>query len=247
MKSLAGRVAIVTGASRGIGAAIARRLARDGAKVVIGYGQDAQAAQDVAAQIEKAGGAAITTQADMGDAAQAQIPIKSALDAFGGLDILINNAAVSGQCALEDVNALWYDRMFSINVRGPLFAIQAAVPHMEMLGGRIVNISSSITRSPTAQWSVYAAGKAALESLTASLAQELGPRGITVNAVAPGITNTDMLNAVMPADVQRAMAQNTALGRLGQPDDIADVVSFLCSDEARWITGQTLIANGGLR
>lgn len=247
MEGLRGRVAIITGASRGIGAAIALRLARDGAKVVIGYAQDARAAQDVAAQIGEAGGAAIIVQADMGDAAQAQLPIKAALEAFGGLSILINNAALSGYCPLEDVSAAWYDRMFNVNVRGPLFAIQAAIPHMEMMGGRIVNISSSITRSPTAQWGVYAAGKAALETLTACLAQELGPRSITVNAVAPGVTNTDMLDAVIPAAVQQTMAQNTALGRLGQPDDIADVVAFLCSHEARWITGQTLIANGGLK
>ena len=247
MANLAGRVAIVTGGSRGIGAAIARRLARDGARVVIGYAQDMQAAQDVAEQIEAAGGKAVTMQADMEFAVQVEALVAHALDVFGRLDILVNNAAMSAYGPLEAMNAAFYERLFAVNVRGPLLAMRAASPHFGMEGGRIVNISSSITRSPTAQWSVYAASKAALESLTANLAQELGPRNITVNAVAPGVTQTDMLQSVIPADVQQTMAHNTALGRLGQPDDIAGVVAFVCSDEARWITGQTLIANGGLK
>ncbi len=247
MAGLAGRVAIVTGASRGIGAAVARRLARDGTAVVIGYARNAQAAQCVASAIKKEGGEAVTIQADMGEPAQIESLAAQAVERFGRLDILVNNAAVSDFGPLEAMDAAFYERMFSINVRGPLLAMRAASPHFGRQGGRIVNISSSITRSPTAQWGVYASSKAALEALTACVAQELGPRNITVNAVAPGVTQTDMLQSVIPADAQQMMAQNTALGRLGQPDDIADVVAFLCSHEARWITGQTLIANGGLK
>ena len=247
MSSLAGKVAIVTGGSRGIGAAIARRLGADGASVVVNYTRNEDAARQVVAQVESGGSKAAAIQADMGEEAQIAALFARAGEAFGRVDILVNNAGVSGGRALEDTDAAFYEEMFGVNVRGPLLAMRQAARQMGPEGGRIVNISSSITRSPTAQWAAYAASKAALETLTACLAVELGPRGITVNAVAPGVTQTDMLQAVMPPDVQQQMVANTPLGRLGQPDDIADVVAFLCGHEGRWITGQTLVANGGLK
>jgi len=247
MKNLEGKVAIVTGGSRGIGAAIAKRLGTDGADVVVNYNRDEAAALEVAAQIEGLGCRTVAIQADMGDSAQIESLFSQAMQVFGRLDILVNNAGVSGFQALETIDVASYAHMFDINVRGPLLAMRQAAQYFGTQGGRVINISSSITRSPTSHWTIYAAGKAALEMMTACLAQELGPRHITVNAVAPGVTTTDMLHTVMPAEVQQAMTNNTALGRLGQPDDIADVVAFLCSHDGRWITGQTLIANGGLR
>ncbi len=244
---MTGRVAIVTGGSRGIGAAIARRLSDDGAQVVIGYSRNASAARQVVAELNSRGTNAIALQADVSDVAQLERLFAQTLETFGKLDVLVNNAGVSGFRALEDTDDKFYEELFSVNTRGPLLAMRLAAKHFGADGGRIVNISSSITRSPTAQWAVYAASKAALETLTACIAMELGPRGITVNAVAPGVTETEMLQQVIPADIQQQMANATALRRLGKPEDIADVVAFLCSEEGRWITGQTLVANGGLK
>lgn len=247
MTGMAGRVAIVTGGSRGIGAAITRRLSRAGARVVIGYSRNEEQARQQVAELMQVGGQAIAVQADVSDETQLERLFARTLEMYGRLDILVNNAGISGFRELEATNTAFYEEIFGVNVRGPLFAMRFAARHFSAEGGRIVNISSSITRSPTAQWAVYSASKAALEMMTACIAMELGPRGITVNAVAPGVTETEMLQQVIPADVQQQMAKATALRRLGKPDDIADVVAFLCSDEARWITGQTLIANGGLK
>lgn len=244
---MTGRVAIVTGGSRGIGAAIARRLSGDGAQVVIGYSRNVEAARQQVAELNSRGANAIAVQADVSDTAQLERLFAQTLETFGKLDILVNNTGVSGFRALQDTDDKFYEELFSVNTRGPLLAMRLAAKHFGADGGRIVNISSSITRSPTAQWAVYAASKAALETLTACIAMELGPRGITVNAVAPGVTETEMLQQVIPADIQQQMANATALRRLGKPEDIADVVAFLCSDEGRWITGQTLVANGGLK
>ena len=247
MASLAGKVALVTGGSRGIGAAIARRLGEDGANVVVNYSRNEDAARQVVAQVEHGGSKAVAVQADMRDPAQIETLFARTMQTFGRVDILVNNAALSGRRSLEMTDTEFYNEIFAVNVRGPLLAMRLAAQHIGPEGGRIVNLSSGITRSPTAQWAVYAASKSALETMTACLAVELGPRQITVNAVAPGITQTDMLQNVMPPDVQQRMVADTPLGRLGQPDDIADVVAFLCSHEGRWITGQTLFANGGLK
>ena len=247
MANFAGKAAIVTGGSRGIGAAIVRKLAVEGAKVAVGYSRNATAAQQVVAQVRESGGEAVAAQADMGEADQIERLFSRAMEAFGRLDILVNNAAVSEFRPLENTDAVFYERMFAVNARGPLLAMRHAAGLFGPEGGRIVNISSGITRSPTPEATVYAASKAALETMTACLAMELGPRGITVNAVAPGVTQTDMLHQVISAERQQAMANETALRRLGQPEDIADVVAFLCSEEARWITGQTVFANGGLK
>jgi len=247
MSGLNGKVAIVTGASRGIGAAIARRLAREGAVVIVGYSRSLEAAQQVVADIERAGGEAEAIQADVADLEQVKQLFAETMQAFGRLDILINNAGVAEFRPLEAVDAAHYAHQFDVNVRGLLFATQEAAQRFGEEGGCIVNISSGAAKAAPPGTSVYSATKAAVEAMTLSHAAELGPRNIRVNAVAPGITETDMLQANIPETVQQMMIQTTALRRLGTPEDIADVVAFLASHEARWITGQILGANGGLR
>jgi 3-oxoacyl-[acyl-carrier protein] reductase len=247
MGRLQGKVALVTGASRGIGAAVARRLAADGAKVVVNYARSAEAADEVARQIKGAGGEATLVRADVSDPGQIAPLFEAVLNAYGRLDILVNNAGVFERRPIGEVDREHYDRVFDTNVRGPLLATVEAVKHFGPEGGRIVNISSVAARAPVGGGSVYAATKAALEALTRCHAAELGPNRVTVNAVAPGTTETDMLRAGLPEDVQQHMIRNTALGRLGTPEDIADVVAFLASDDGRWVTGQFINVDGGLR
>ena len=243
---LAGKVAVVTGASRGIGAAIARRLAADGAKVVVNYSRNADAVAQVVAQIAAAGGEAFAVQADIADLGAVARLFEETNARFGRLDILVNNAAIADFRPLDAIDPAHFDRQFAVNVRGLLFATQAAARQMGA-GGRILHISSGAAQAAPPGTSVYSASKAAVEAMAKSHAAELGARGITVNVVAPGTTETDMLNAAMPKEVQQAMVANTALGRLGQPEDIADVVAFLASEDARWVTGQVLGVSGGLR
>jgi 3-oxoacyl-[acyl-carrier protein] reductase len=246
-KQLAGKVALVTGASRGIGAAIARRLAADGAQVVVNYSRSAAAAERVAADIATAGGEAVTIHADVIDLQQVKKLFTEVKRSFGRLHILVNNAGVAEFRPLENVDEAHFALQFYVNVRGLLFATQEAARAFGAEGGRIINISSGAAQAAPPNTSVYSATKAAVDTLTRSHAAELGPRGITVNAVAPGLTTTDMLAAVIPSEVQQAMIATTALRRLGTPEDIADVVAFLASEEARWITGQVIGVNGGLR
>lgn len=247
MSGLDGKVAVVTGASRGIGTAIARRLARDGAVVIVGYSRNAEAAQQVVAEIERAGGKARAIQADVADPDQIKRLFAETMQGSGRLDILVNNAGVAEFRPLEAIDALHYAHQFDVNVRGVLFATQEAAQRFGPEGGCIVNITSGAAKAAPPGASVYSATKAAVEAMTLSHAAELGPRQIRVNAVAPGITETDMLQANIPPAAQQAMIQTTALRRLGTPEDIADVVAFLTSHEARWITGQIIGANGGLR
>lgn len=247
MNKLQGKVAIVTGGSRGIGAAIARRLARDGAVVVVGYSQNQAAAQQVVAEIEQSGAEAEAIRADMADLEQVKRLFAETMQGFGRIDILVNNAGVAEFRPLEAIDAEHYAHQFDVNVRGLLFATQEAAQRFGAEGGCIVNITSGAAKAAPPGTSVYSATKAAVEAMTLSHAAELGPRQIRVNAVAPGITETDMLQANIPAPVQQAMIETTALRRLGTPEDIADVVAFLASHEARWITGQVLGVSGGLR
>lgn len=246
MAGLAGKVAVVTGASRGIGAAIAKRLAREGAIVLVNYHQNAAAAGRVVEEIEARGGEAEAIQGDLADLEQIQRLFREVQEGFGRLDILVNNAGTAEFRALEEVDAEHYRRQFDLNVRGVLFATREAAGRMGQ-GGRIVNISSGAAQSTPPTTTVYAATKAAIEAMTKCLANELGPRGITVNVVAPGLTETDLLQTVIPKEAQEAMAARTPLGRLGTPEDIAEVVAFLASDAARWVTGQVIAASGGLR
>jgi 3-oxoacyl-[acyl-carrier protein] reductase len=247
MSDLAGKVALVTGASRGIGAAIAKRLAAEGASVVVNYSRSADAADAVVREIEAAGGQAMAAQADVADPAAVRRLFATTLERWGRLDILVNNAGVAEFRPLAAITEAHYARQFDVNVRGVLFATQEAARVMGEAGGRIVNITSGAAKAAPPNTSVYSATKAAVETMTRSHAAELGPRRITVNAVAPGLTVTDMLTQNIPAEAQQAMVKSTALGRLGTPEDIAAVVAFLVSDDGSWVTGQIIGANGGLR
>ncbi|KQX23509.1 MULTISPECIES: SDR family NAD(P)-dependent oxidoreductase [unclassified Sphingomonas] len=246
---LSGRVALVTGSSRGIGAAIAVRLAADGARVVLHASKDGREATKVAEAIGAAGGIASVV---LGDLSTAEAPIEIVRAAFGlhgALDILVNNAAVSEYGLVQDFTADRIDFELALNLRAVLlttaeFARVTASPH-----GRIINISSAAGRHPAHGRSVYSATKGAMEAFTRSAAQELGARAITVNAVAPGTTVTELFEANERKDSRDwrgLFARWTALGRVGQPQDIADIVAFVASDDARWLTGNTLSADGGL-
>lgn len=251
-RSLRGKVALVTGASRGIGRAIAIALGARGALVVVHYDQAADAAQEVVTKIEALGGEAFAVATDLAQTDAAKRLFRAmdlALSARRGearLDILVNNAGVGTRAPIEEVSEDAFEHMFRVNLRAPFFIIQEALPRLRD-GGRIINVSSMATRVAFPAMAVYAPCKAALEALTVLLAAQLGPRGITVNAVLPGATATDMNPAACAPESAEALARGIALGRVGQPDDIAAVVAFLASDEARWVTAQRLEASGGQR
>jgi 3-oxoacyl-[acyl-carrier protein] reductase len=248
MTGLTGRTALVTGASRGIGRAIAERLAADGALVAVHYGSNETAAKETVGAIEKAGGQAFAVRADLAGTAELDALFAGLQDGLAGrpLDVLVNNAAVIDYTAtIEGATPEAFDRLFAVNVRAPLFVIQRALPLMPD-GGRIVNVSSGVTWFAIPEV-VYGMSKGALNVLTRSLAQTQGRRGITVNTVSPGITETDMNGWLTESpEAARQVAGMTALGRHGQPADIADAVAFFASDDGRWVTGQTLEVNGGL-
>jgi 3-oxoacyl-[acyl-carrier protein] reductase len=243
--SLVGKVALVTGASRGIGRAVALRLARDGSAVVVNYAGNAEAARSVVAEVEAGGGRAVAVQADVGVVADVARLFDEAIGHFGKLDILVNNAGIILYKPLAEVTEAEFDRLFAVNVKGTFFCCQQAAVRMAD-GGRIVNVSSSTTALMLPTYSAYVATKGAVEQLSHVLAKELGPRGITVNVVSPGPTDTELFGQGKSEEDKRRFAQLAALGRLGTPEDIADVVAFLASDEARWVTGQNLRANGGV-
>jgi 3-oxoacyl-[acyl-carrier protein] reductase len=246
MAKLNGKVAIVTGGSRGIGAATARRLAAEGAKVVVNYTQSARAADQVMNEIRKDGGEATAVRADVSRRDDVASLVATTVEHYGGVDILVNNAAVLTPAPLAEITDDQLDRQFDVNVKGALYATQAVVPAFRN-GGRVVNVSSIVAEAPLPGSAVYAASKAALESITRTFAAELAPRGVTVNAVAPGTTATDMYDSIASAEFQERALARTPLGRLGRPEDIADVIAFIASDDARWITGQVINASGGLR
>jgi 3-oxoacyl-[acyl-carrier protein] reductase len=234
---LAGRTAIVTGGSRGIGAAVARRLAADGARVAVVYRSNAEEADAVVRAIRSTDAEAIAVQADVSDAPSVNAMASAVREAFGAIDILVNNAGI-----LE--NQASFDAQLRTNALSVILVTQAVLPHVPARGGHIVNVSSSLVYRPRAGLSVYAASKAAVDALTHAFAVELGPRNITVNAVAPALTRTDM-TAPIPEEVKARMRESTPLGRLAEPEDIADAIAFLASDDARWITGRTLMTDGG--
>jgi 3-oxoacyl-[acyl-carrier protein] reductase len=241
--TLDGKVAIVTGASRGIGRAIAERLGREGAKVVVNYVQNAGKAEEVVEAVEASGSQAVAVQSDMGRVEDARRLFQTAEERFGGVDVAINNASISVFKPHAEVSEEEFDQVFGLIARGTFFALQEAAKRLRD-GGRIVSISSggTVTGGPGA--GLYLGAKAAVEQFSLALAKELGPRGITVNAVLPGLTDTDGM--IMPAEAVEQAVNMTPLGRLGQPEDVADVVAFLVSEDGRWMTGQLVRAGGGL-
>jgi 3-oxoacyl-[acyl-carrier protein] reductase len=241
--TLDGKVAIVTGASRGIGRAVAERLGRDGARVVVNYVQNAGKAQEVVEAVEASGGQAVAVQADIGRLEDVRRLFHTAEERFGGVDVVINNASVSVFKPHAEVSEEEFDQVFGLIARGTFFALQEAANRLRD-GGRIVNISSggTVTGGPGA--GLYLGAKAAVEQFGLALAKELGPRGIRVNAVLPGLTDTDGM--IMPPEAVEQAVNMTPLGRLGQPEDIADVVAFLVGEDGRWMTGQLVRAGGGL-
>jgi 3-oxoacyl-[acyl-carrier protein] reductase len=248
MPKLAGKVAIVTGASKGIGAAIAEELARDGAAAIVNYASSPRQAEELAANIRNSSGKAKAVRADVSKPAEARQLVDAAMSEFGRLDILINNAAVYDFLPLPQITEAHFDRMFDLNVKGLLFATQAAAGAMGEHGGSVVNIGSMASVEAPPGASVYSATKGAVDVITRSLAAELGPRHILVNAVLPGPVDTEGYRAM--ADVEQmnaAFLARSPLGRIGRPRDIATVVSFLVSPEAGWITGQIIQVAGGLR
>ncbi|MER5620475.1 SDR family oxidoreductase [Streptosporangium sp. NPDC002544] len=246
MAVLEGKAAVVTGGSRGIGRAIVERLARDGADVLFSYASDAGAAAEVERTVKEAGGSARAVQADLAEPGAAERLMETAEEFLGGLDILVNNAALSfTPTPVAETGEELYDRVMAVNARAVFLTIRYAARHMRD-GGRIVNISTLNTVRPAPGIAPYAASKGALEQLTAVTARELGGRGITVNTVSPGATDTDLLRGTNPAAALAQVAGMTSLGRLGEPSDIADVVAFLAGPDGRWLTGQNLHANGGL-
>lgn len=244
MAALSGKTAIVTGGSRGIGRAIAERLGADGANVTLTYARQREKAEAVAAAIEANGGKALALRADMARLADIRSLFSKTLDAFGRVDILVNNAGTASFGPLQSVSERDFDELFAVNVKGVFFALAEAAQRLAD-GGRIINVSSGITILGSAGSALYGGSKGAVEQFTLAAARELGPRGITVNTVSPGGTETDLLQQVVPREAQKQMAQSSPLGRLGRPEDIADVVAFLASDAGRWVTGQNIRANGG--
>ena len=240
------KVAIVTGASRGIGRAIAEGLAAEGAAVVVNHRGSAAQAADVVGAIERAGGRAAIVQADVGKVNESRRLVRAAMERFGRLDILVNNAAVGKLTPFAEVTEEEFDHNFAVNARGPFFAIQEAVPLMRD-GGRIINISScgTHTTQASAHLAVYVMAKGALEQLARAFAKQLGPRGITINSILPGLVETE-LAGILPAEHRQSIITRTALGRAGLPEDIAGVAVFLAGDAGRWITGQSIQVSGGL-
>ncbi|MGX7669178.1 SDR family oxidoreductase [Plantactinospora sp. DSM 117369] len=248
MGRLAGRTALVTGASRGIGRAIAQRLAADGADVAVHYGGSESAAYETVEMIEKAGGRAFAVQAELGTAGDVDTLFTGLERGLAGrpLDILVNNAAALPGGPIETDTPERFDHLFAVNVKAPYFIIQRALPLLRD-GGRIITLTSVAARLALPGQTSFAMGKGALETMTLTLASALGVRGITVNAVAPGATKTDVNVPVFEAPgVEELLTGQTALNRLGRAEDVADAVAFLASDDGRWITGQVLDASGGL-
>jgi 3-oxoacyl-[acyl-carrier protein] reductase len=245
--NLKGKVAIVTGASKGIGAAIAKRLAADGASVVVNYATSRQGAEKVVSEITNAGGKAIAVGASVSNEAEVQALFAETRKVFGKVDILVNNAGVYAFAPLEQVTPAEYTRQYDTNVLGLLITTKAALPYFPAEGGSVINISSVVSTLAPAAASVYASTKGAVDTITKTLAKELGPRNIRVNAINPGLVITEGTQAagIVNSDFERAAVATTPLGRAGQPEDIAPPVSFLASDDARWITGETIFVSGG--
>jgi 3-oxoacyl-[acyl-carrier protein] reductase len=248
-KKLAGKVAVVTGASKGIGASIAKHLADEGAAVVVNYASSKEGADRVVAEIRSHGGKAIAVQANVAKKAEIERLFAEAKTAFGTLDILVNNAGIYEFSPIESVTEEHFHKQFDLNVLGLILSSQEAAKHFGRAGGSIINISSVVSTYAPPNASVYSATKAAVDAVTKSLAKELGPRNIRVNSINPGMVETEGVHAagIAESDMRKQTEAQTPLGRIGQPQDIAPAAVFLASADAAWITGETLCISGGLR
>jgi 3-oxoacyl-[acyl-carrier protein] reductase len=247
MSKLKGKVAVVTGASKGIGAGIAKSLAAEGASVVVNYSSSKEGADAVVAAITKAGGKAVAVGGDVSKAKEAQSIIDAAIKNFGKLDILVNNSGVYEFAPVEGITEESFHKMFNVNVLGALLVTQAAIKHLGD-GASIINIGSAITRGKPAGTAVYAATKGAIDTITSVFAKEFGARKIRVNSINPGLVETEgtQSQGVLGSDFEKTLIQQTPLGRVGHTNDIAKVAVFLASDESGWMTGELLLASGGL-
>jgi 3-oxoacyl-[acyl-carrier protein] reductase len=248
MSKLKGKVAVVTGASKGIGASVAKALAAEGAAVVVNYASSKAGAEKVVEAIARAGGKAVAVKGDVSRESDAQTIVDAAISNFGHLDILVNNSGVFEFAPIEGVTEENFHRHFNINVLGTLLTTKAAVRQFGNAGGSIINIGSVVTRITPPGSSVYTATKGAVDAITGVLARELGPKNIRVNTIAPGMIETEGTHTAgfIGSDFEKATVAQTPLGRVGQPDDIADIAVFLASDDSRWLTGERLIASGGV-
>lgn len=248
-QKLAGKVAVVTGASKGIGAAIAKQLAAEGAAVVVNYASSKAGADKVVAEITGAGGKAIAVKADAAKKADIEVLFVETKKAFGQLDILVNNAGIYEMAPLEAVNEEHFHRQFNLNVLGLILTTQEALKYFGAKGGSVINTSSIVSTWGVPGGAVYSATKAAVDAVTRSLAKELGARKIRVNSVNPGMVETEGTHSagITGSDFRKQTEASTPLGRIGQPDDIAPAVVFLASADSSWITGETLYITGGLR
>jgi len=249
MSKLNNKIAVVTGASKGIGAAIAEKLGSEGAKVVVNYARDKAGADKVVAKIKQAGGDALAVQADVSKAEDIKKLFSATLKAFGQLDILVNNAGVYEFKALESVDEAHYRKIFDLNVLGLLLTTKEAVSHMNGEGGSVINVSSIASKTPAINSSVYSATKGAVDVISRALALELAPRKIRVNSLSPGATETEGTKALpeFAQGFEEMAVARTPLGRLGTADDIAKAAVFLASEDSGWITGEELLVGGGIR
>ncbi len=249
MSNLTGKVALVTGASKGIGAGIAKGLAAAGAAVAVNYASDENGANATVQAIADAGGRAIAVQGNVSRADDVRRVFETVQKEFGRLDVLVNNAGVYTFAPLENVTEDEFHRQFNTNVLAPMLTIQEALKYFPESGGSVINLSSVVSENPAPQATIYAASKGAVDTLTGVLAKELGPRNIRVNTVAPGVTDTEGTQSagVIGSAFEATMVQNTPLGRVGRPNDIAPLVVFLASDDSAWITGERITVSGGLR
>jgi 3-oxoacyl-[acyl-carrier protein] reductase len=249
MSKLKDKVAIVTGASKGIGAGIAKAFADAGAKVVVNYASSRESADKVVRSITDHGGTAIAVQADVSKEADVAALFEETKKTFGALDILVNNAVFQGYAPIEQVSAENFHQSFNVNVLGDILTIQAALKQFDGKGGNIINISSGASKMPLPNASVYSATKAAIDALTISLSKELGAKNVRINSILPGATETEGANSAgvtAGSEYEKAFIANTPLGRRGRPEDIAKAAVFLASDDAAWITGEQISVSGGM-
>jgi 3-oxoacyl-[acyl-carrier protein] reductase len=249
MKKLEGKIAVVTGASKGIGGSIAKHLAAEGAAVVVNYASSKEGADRVVDEIASAGGKAIAVQANVAKKAEIEHLFAQTQQVFGRLDILVNNAGVYEFAPLEDITEAHFHKQFDLNVLGLILTLQEGVKHFGSEGGSIINISSTVSTLAPANGSIYSASKAAVDAITKSIAKELGPRHIRVNAINPGMVETEGTHTagMTEGEGRQQTEAQTPLGRIGQPQDIATAAVFLASSDSAWITGETLYITGGLR